>query len=97
MRDPKLYKALLSEILRGKVALFGPLAVVIASKVPGLVMAKDGQVVRFEGDGLATLSQVLRVFERLSGRASTISARTAVQRLGLAERFPELELPPELR
>jgi hypothetical protein len=40
---------------------------------------------------------VLAAFERLSGRASTISARNAVWRLRLCERFPGLELPAALR
>ena len=97
VRDPKLYKLLISEILRAKVALFGPLAIALASKVPGLVVASDGHVTRIHGDGLATLEQVLQVFERLSGRASNISARTAVHRLGLADRHPDLELPASLR
>ncbi len=97
VRDPKLYKVLLTEILRAKVALFGPLAVALASKVPGLVVAPDGRVTRIDGDGLATLQQVLAVFERMSGRASNISARTALHRLGLTDRHPDLELPPALR
>lgn len=97
MRDPLLYRALLTEILRGKLALFGEVALRRARAVPGLRVGDDGQVLHVDGDGLATLLEVLLVFERLSGRASTISARSAVQRMGLADRHPTLELPPSLR
>jgi len=54
-------------------------------------------VLRLGGDGLDTLGRVLDAFERLSGKASTISARSAVHRLQLHERYPGLDLPPSLR
>lgn len=97
MRDPVLYRNLLTEILRGKLELFGEVALRRARGVSGLRVGDDGRVLHVDGDGLATLLEVLLVFERLSGRASTISARTVVRRMGLADRHPDLELPPSLR
>lgn len=97
MRSPVAYRGLLSEILRGKVALFGEVALRRARAVPGLEVRDDGEVLRLDGDGFAQLEQILQTFERLSGRASTISARTAMHRLRVRDRFPDLELPPALR
>jgi len=97
MRHRIAYQGLLSEFLRGKVALFGDVALRRAREVPGLEVSADGEVLRLGGDGLDTLVRVLDAFERLSGKASTISARSAVHRLRLQERYPDLELPPSLR
>jgi len=97
MRHALVYQGLVSEILRGKVALFGDVALRRAREIPGLEVRADGEVLRMGGDGLQTLAQVLETFARLSGKASTISARAAVHRLKLRERFPDLELPPSLR
>jgi hypothetical protein len=97
MRHPAAYEELLSEFLRAKVALFGPVAVRKAAEVHGLRLAACGAVLGVEGDGYDVLDAVLRAFERLSGRASSVSARSSVRRLKLHERFPELELPQSLR
>lgn len=97
MRSSTVYRALLSEILRGKVGLFGEVALRRARALPGLQVRDDGEVVGLVGDGFAQLEQVLETFERLSGKASNISARSAVHRLQLRERYPDLELPPALR
>lgn len=97
MRSSTAYRALVTEILRGKVALFGEVALRRARAIPGLQVRDDGEVLELGGDGLAQLERVLETFERLSGRASNISARTAVHRLRLLERYPDLELPPALR
>lgn len=97
MRDAAAYRALLGEILRDKYQLFGDVAVRRARGIPGLTVGDDGRVLQLEGDPVAVLEAVLATFERLSGRASTISARNAVWRLRLRERFPDLELPAALR
>lgn len=97
MRLAHVYQGLISEIIRGKVALFGDVALRRAREIPGLEVRDDGEVLRLGGDGLATLGRVLETFERLSGKASTISARGAVHRLRLRERYPDLELPPSLQ
>lgn len=97
MRDPVAYRELLSDFLHAKVKLFGDVALRRAREVPGLELGPAGEVVGVSGDPVAVLDATLRVFERLSGRASTISARGAVHRLRLLERFPGLELPPRLR
>lgn len=97
MRDPAAYRELLSEFFRAKVKLFGEVALRRAREVPGLELGPDGEVLTIGGDPLVVLEAALGVFERLSGRASTISARTAVHRLRLLDRFPGLELPLRLR
>lgn len=97
MRDATVYRGLISEFLRAKVTLFGAVALRRAREIPGLEVRDDGEVLDLQGDGLETLARALEVFERLSGKASTISARSAVHRLRLHERFPDLELPPSLR
>jgi len=97
MRSSTVYRALLSEILRGKVALFGDVALRRARAIPGLQVRDDGEVLGLGGDGFEQLEQVLQTFERLSGKASNISARGAVHRLQLRERYPDLELPAALQ
>lgn len=96
MRYPEAYLHLLRAFLRDKVALFGHVAVRRAQAVPGLRVHETGDIAGIDRDPFAVLDDALRAFEKLSGRASTLSARTAVHRLGIRERYPGIELPEGL-
>jgi len=96
MSKDEAYRLLLSEFLKEKVGLFGDVAVRKARSISGLDVAPDGKVVAVVGDPLETLRELLAVFERLSGLASTVSARRLVQTLGLREKIPGIELPDGL-
>jgi hypothetical protein len=93
---PCPYVELVTDILRSKVKLFGDLALKRAAQVPGLDVLPSGDV-RLDGNRVQVLEQLVATFEQLSGRTSTLSAKVAVARLRLMERFPGLELPRSLR
>lgn len=93
MRDPAAYQEFLTDFIGRKVRIFGHLAIARAGSVPGLELDAEGRVVRLGGDPFETLQRVLRAFERLSGRASYLTARASLQALGTFERYPGLDFP----
>jgi len=97
VRYPEAYCALLSAFLAKKLKLFGATALAMARAIPGIAVADDGSVTRIEGDPVAKIEQVLKEFERLSGKVSTINARGIVLQLDLRERYPDIELPASLK
>jgi hypothetical protein len=95
MRDAAAYREFLSEFLARKIQMFGKVALARAKAVPGLATVDvTGRVVSLGDDPLATVTAVLRSFERLSGKASYLTARASLRTLRLLERYPDLELPP---
>jgi hypothetical protein len=97
MRPREAYAEFISALMREKIALFGAVAFRRASQVSALQLSSDGTVLRIEGDPLLALEGVLAAFERLSGRASIVTARSVARRIRLYERFPGIELPSVLR
>ncbi|MBI5507746.1 MAG: hypothetical protein HY903_03220 [Deltaproteobacteria bacterium] len=96
MKYEAAYREIITDIMRTKVSLFGAAAVRRARAIAGLQVNDTGVVTELTGDPLTILSALLASFEQLSGKISTVSARTSVRRLGVRERYPDIELPAGL-
>lgn len=97
MRDPHAYREILDDFIGHKVELFGRVAITRARSVSGLRIGDDGRVIAIDGDPLEALIHALAVFEKLSGKISTVSASASLTRLHIRERYPGLELPSALQ
>jgi hypothetical protein len=98
VRDEQAYCEFVSEFIAWNARLYGKAALVKAREVPGIGLEGErGRVTHIDGDPVAAVEALLKQFERMSGKVSTIQARGIIRQLGLLARFPDLELPPALR
>lgn len=94
-RNNEVYKEILNKIMEGKIRVFGVLAIRKVQHMEGLIVDNDGRVLSITGDPVSIISTLLRQFEGIVGKSSTLAARTAI--VGIKSRYPDLELPPELQ
>ncbi|MFL5303212.1 MAG: hypothetical protein ACJ79R_23025 [Anaeromyxobacteraceae bacterium] len=93
MRDATAYQEFLSDFLARKVEMFGHVAVTRAREIRGLEFDAQNRVLALGEDPFATVEAVLHSFERLTGRASNVTAHASLRALNLVARYPGLELP----
>jgi hypothetical protein len=98
VRDGQAYCEFLSELIAWNTRLYGRVALSRAREVPGLgIEGEPGRVTRIDGDPVVAIEALLKQFERMGGKVSTIQARGIIRQLDLLARYPDLELPAALR
>ena len=84
--DSNNYKKMLSDLIKKQMIMLGPNIVLDkARKVPGLVVADDGEVSSITGDPRQVLKGVANEFMALSGQIAQMTLNT------LLEKYPGVE------
>jgi len=88
MDDKHVIMDLLTELVKNKMAIFGEGAVRKVQQLPHLVVDNSGTVVSISGDLEQAVKDVFLVYEKISGRTSTISGRILLKKL-ITYKFPQ--------
>ena len=78
MSETNIYAKLATHILKGQIAVIGPLAVDQAKKVSGVLVDANNAII-IKGDGKDTLNSLVKQFERLFGKASIEVCKDAIK------------------
>lgn len=94
MADVTVYSALATHILKGQLAVVGPLAIDQAKTVTGVTI-EGGNTVRIKGNGKEVLTALVKRFERLFGLASVEVCKDAIKESSVT--ISDRDLPEILR
>jgi len=86
MSEQESYQALLSDLVKKQIAIFGPqVALSVARKVSQITVTEDGQVTAISGDYQTALKQLVNEYVTFSDHI----AFSAMQ--SLLEKYPEIK------
>ena len=78
MTDTAVYSALATSILKGQLMVIGPLAVDQAKMVTGITV-DSSNTIRITANGKETLTNLVKQFEKLFGKASIEVCKEAIK------------------
>lgn len=70
---------LVTAIVKQQKAIMGPMAVDLANKVAGIHVTSDGSSAEVKGDTSQVLTNLVKQYERLFGKASVEACKEAVK------------------
>ncbi|HUD20064.1 MAG TPA: hypothetical protein VMR81_06510 [Patescibacteria group bacterium] len=94
MTDTTLYSALATSILKGQLLVIGPLAVDQAKMVTGITV-DSSNTIRITGNEKEVLTNLVKRFERLFGKASIEVCKEAIKESQLS--ISDKDLPDILK